>query len=80
MTKVIEFKKVRADVVEQLARFAHEGLPYMTADENWFDFNKDWAVNVWWNWDTMTYRATAYKKLGVGEDIVLDIEHGLDLF
>lgn len=80
MSKVIEFKKVSVDVVEMLARFAHEGLPYMTGDENWFDYNKDWAVNIWWNWDTMQYRATAYRKLGAGEDIVLDIEHGLDLF
>jgi hypothetical protein len=28
----------------------------------------------------MTYRATAYKKSGSGEDVILDLEHGLDLF
>lgn len=77
---VLDFKKVKVDVVEKLARFAHEGLPYMTADENWFDYDKDWTVNIWWNWDEMTYRATAYRKLGSSQDVVLDIEHGLDLF
>ena len=80
---VVEFRKgqkVSEDEVEQLARFAHEGLPYMTGDENWFDYNKDWAINVWWNWDEMTYRATAYRKLGEGKDVVLDIKFGLDLF
>lgn len=80
---VIEFRKaqkVSEDEVERLARFAHEGLPYMTGDENWFDYNKDWAINVWWNWDEMTYRATAYRKLTHENDVVLDIKFGLDLF
>jgi hypothetical protein len=70
----------KPEVVEVLARFAHEGLPYMTGDENWFDFNKDWAVNVWWNWEEMAYRATAYRKLGEGDEVTLDLKHGLDLF
>ena len=80
---VVEFRKaqkVSEDEVEQLARFAHEGLPYMTGDENWFDYNKDWAINVWWNWDEMTYRATAYRKIETKDGVVLDIKFGLDLF
>ena len=80
MGDVVEANKVKPEVVEKLARFAHEGLPYMTGDENWFDYNRDWAINVWWNWEEMAYRATAYKKQGTGADVVLDIEHGLDLF
>ena len=81
---VIEFRKgqsVSEEEVEKLARFAHEGLPYMTGDENWFDYNKDWAINVWWNWEEMTYRATAYRKLHEeNKDITLDLKNGLDLF
>lgn len=84
MGKVVEVRATvtptKPEMVEVLARYAHEGLPYMTADENWFDFNKDWAVNIWWNWEEMTYRASAYRKLGSGEDITLDLEHGIDLF
>ena len=80
MGKAVQVKQAKPEMVEVLARYAHEGLPYMTADENWFDYNKDWAVNIWWNWEEMTYRATAYKKSGSGEDVILDLEHGLDLF
>ena len=36
--------KVQENLKEHMARFAHEGLPYMTDDENWFEFNKDWAI------------------------------------
>jgi hypothetical protein len=80
MGEAVQVQKVRPEMFERLARFAHEGLPYMTGDENWFDYNKDWAINIWWNWEEMQYRATAYKKLGEGEDITLDLKHGLDLF
>jgi hypothetical protein len=80
MGEAVQVQKVRPEMFERLARFAHEGLPYMTGDENWFDYNKDWAINIWWNWEEMQYRASAYKKLGEGEDITLDLKHGLDLF
>jgi len=80
MGRAVEVGKANAEIVERLARFAHEGLPYMTGDENWFDYNKDWSINVWWNWEEMQYRATAYRKLGEGEDITLDLKNGLDLF
>ena len=79
MGKAVEVQ-AKPEMVEVLARYAHEGLPYMTGDENWFDFNKDWAVNIWWNWEEMAYRASAYRKLGEGKDITLDLKHGLDLF
>jgi hypothetical protein len=72
--------RAKPEMVEVLARYAHEGLPYMTGDENWFDYNKNWTVNVWWNWEEMQYRASAYRKLGEGEDITLDLKHGIDLF
>jgi hypothetical protein len=80
MGEAVQVQKVRPEMFERLARFAHEGLPYMTGDENWFDYNKDWAINIWWNWEEMQYRATAYRKLGEGEDITLDLKNGLDLF
>ena len=72
-TKVV---KVQDNLKEEMARFAHEGLPYMTGDENWFDFNKTWAINIWWNWETMQYRATAYRIINGSPYIGL----GIDLF
>jgi hypothetical protein len=72
-TKVV---KVQDNLKEEMARFAHEGLPYMTGDENWFDFNKTWAINIWWNWETMQYRATAYRIINGAPYIGL----GIDLF
>ena len=81
MGKAVQVKQAKPEMVEALARYAHEGLPYMTGDENWFDFNKDWAVNIWWNWEEMTYRATAYKKnLDKNNEVILDLKHGIDLF
>jgi hypothetical protein len=81
MGEAVQVQKVRPEMFERLARFAHEGLPYMTGDENWFDYNKDWAINIWWNWEEMQYRATAYKKnLDENNEIILDLKRGLDLF
>ena len=68
--------KMSEELYEAMARFAHEGLPYMKGDENWFLFNPDWMINIWWCWDEKTFRATAYRKLA-GE---IDISHGVDLF
>ena len=61
---------------EQIGRFAHEGLPYMVEQDNWIDFNDQFTVNIWWNDDEHTYRATAYMKLN-GQPYV---EKGIDLF
>ena len=72
----IKVVKVQDNLKEEMARFAHEGLPYMTGDENWFDFNKTWAINIWWNWETMQYRATAYRIINGSPYIGL----GIDLF
>jgi hypothetical protein len=59
-----------------MARFAHEGLPYMVEQDNWIDFNDQFTVNIWWNDEEQTYRATAYMKMG-GKPY---IEKGIDLF
>lgn len=64
------------DECQAMAKFAHEGLPYMTQEESWFKFNDGWMVNVWWNWEETTYRATAYRRIA-GE---IDIHYGIDLF
>jgi hypothetical protein len=76
MIEDIKVVKVQDNLKEEMARFAHEGLPYMTGDENWFDFNKTWAINIWWNWETMQYRATAYRIINGSPYIGL----GIDLF
>lgn len=71
--KVIEMRPN----LEPLARFAHEGIPYMVADDNWFDYNTDWAIHVWWDDINKTWRASAYR---VGEDGQRDISKSFDLF
>jgi hypothetical protein len=59
-----------------MARFAHEGLPYMVEEDNWIDFNDQFTVNIWWCMEENTYRATAYMKMG-GKPY---IGKGIDLF
>jgi hypothetical protein len=61
---------------EQIGRFAWEGLPYIIEQDNWVDFNEQFTVNIWWNDEEQTYRATAYMKMG-GRPY---IEKGIDLF
>ena len=61
---------------EHMARFAHEGLPYMIEEDNWVDFNDQFVVNIWWNVEENTYRATAYFKAGG----MPYIGKGIDLF
>ena len=61
---------------EHMAKFCHEGLPYMVEEDNWIDFNDQFTVNIWWNNEEQTYRATAYMKMN-GRPY---IERGIDLF
>jgi hypothetical protein len=61
---------------DNMARFAHEGLPYMVEEDNWIDFNDQFTVNIWWCMEENTYRATAYMKMN-GEPY---FEKGIDLF
>ena len=61
---------------EHMARFCHEGLPYMLEEDNWIDFNDQFTVNIWWCVEENTYRATAYMKMN-GRPY---IEKGIDLF
>ena len=68
--------KVPEKYKEQMAWFAHEGLPYMVEQDNWIDFNDQFTVNIWWNEEEQTYRATAYLKMG-GRPFT---EKGIDLF
>lgn len=63
--------------LEPLARFAHEGLPYMKDGDNWFDFDKKWALEIWWDATENTWRATAYLKEEDGE---VNTQKGFDLF
>lgn len=76
--KKMELASVRIGdgLKEQIAHFAHEGLPYMLSEDNWIDFNKQFTVNIWWCGEENTYRATAYMKMG-GQPY---IEKGIDLF
>jgi hypothetical protein len=71
--KVIEMKPN----LEPVARFAHEGLPYMLSDDNWLEYDKTWVVEVWWDITTTAWRATAYQK---DEDREINLEKGFDLF
>lgn len=71
--KVIE---MRPDLTP-LARYAHEGLPYMLSDDNWLEYDKTWVVEVWWDITTKAWRATAYRK---DEDREINLEKGFDLF
>jgi hypothetical protein len=61
---------------DSMARFAHEGLPYMVSEDNWIDFNDQFTVNIWWCVEENTYRATAYMKM----DGRPYFEKGIDLF
>lgn len=76
--KEMEIASVRIGdgLKENIARFAWEGLPYMIEEDNWVDFNDQFVVNIWWNVEENTYRATAYMKAG-GMPYV---GRGIDLF
>ena len=63
--------------LEPLARFAHEGLPYMVDNDNWFEYDNTWVIEVWWDIVTSAWRATAYRK---DEEGLVNIEKGFDLF